>query len=236
MKKQMLCIAIGFTVLMSSVSVAEEHLTIVTDVWPPYVRKEQREVTGISTEVVKKAMAKTNISYELQVLPWARAYDQAKTQPNTLIFTLARTLEREDSFQWIHRIHPPDPTHLYMLKNSSHALYSFTDALHHTVAVLRDSMASQRLQTMGFEVGKNLLEVSSSKQAYILLQNQHVKFFAASQNNATEIEASFTKKQKPIKPALFLMKSDLYIAGSKSLSPEILSTLKKAFSSVVENQ
>src|SRR5690606_13549359 len=77
------------------------QIQVVTEVSPPHQTLEQGKVKGVSTELVQAILNEANIPAEIAIYPWARAYHIAVNQPDTLIYTMARTPEREHKFHWI---------------------------------------------------------------------------------------------------------------------------------------
>lgn len=111
--------AIFAVVCTTSVLLAESvKLQVVTENWRPYNYLENGEIKGTSTEIVKRLLDKAGFPYEIQVLPWARAYLHAQTQENVLIYTIIRIAPREGQFHWIARLGEGGTTSLYKLKGS----------------------------------------------------------------------------------------------------------------------
>lgn len=82
------------------------ELNALTNEWPPYNYQEQGQLKGISTDILRAACQEAALRCNLQLMPWARAYNTALTQPNTLVFTAARRPEREALFSWVGPILP----------------------------------------------------------------------------------------------------------------------------------
>lgn len=79
-----------------------QHLTLTTEEYPPYnMRDAKGQVGGISTAIVKALLAETGLTYELNIYPWARAISMARVQPNTCVYSMSRTPERESLYKWI---------------------------------------------------------------------------------------------------------------------------------------
>ena len=102
------------------------HLTIhgsdkvqfVTEHYPPFqIQSEEGELSGFSVDVVKAMTSVSGLEAQMTVYPWARAYQFALTNENTIIFTISRTPDREDMFIWLGDIyHSVDGLYaLYML-------------------------------------------------------------------------------------------------------------------------
>jgi polar amino acid transport system substrate-binding protein len=77
---------------------------VVTELLPPYNFQEDGAVKGASTAVVRAVLERAGLRYTLEVQPWARALDTALHERNTLIYSIARTEEREKQLVWLGKI------------------------------------------------------------------------------------------------------------------------------------
>lgn len=77
-----------------------------TEEWPPYNFDEDSEVRGIATDILRAACQEAQLDCAIQLVPWARAYALAASQPDTLVYTTARKPEREHLFRWVGPILP----------------------------------------------------------------------------------------------------------------------------------
>jgi len=97
-----------------------ETLPVVTEEFPPYnFTTQDGQRTGACTEIIRLTLAEAGLDPEVQVLPWARAYDTAMNNPGVLIYTILRTKKREDSFYWIGPLVPALAIHFYRLASRS---------------------------------------------------------------------------------------------------------------------
>ena len=77
-------------------------LRVLTEDLPPYqVVKNHQVVAGSAFLQVEAIFKSAGLPCRTEVLPWARAYELARTQPNTLVYSLARLPAREDLFIWL---------------------------------------------------------------------------------------------------------------------------------------
>ena len=84
----------------------KRQLQALTETLPPLNYEQDGRVTGFSSELLDLMAAEAGLVVQKQVLPWGRAYDRA-TQPGpTLLYSLARTPEREALFRWVGPIGP----------------------------------------------------------------------------------------------------------------------------------
>ena len=79
-----------------------QDVRIVTADDPPYVQAENGRLQGgLVVARLYRVLDKLGISRSrIQVLPWSRALQEARTRPGTLIFPIGRTAEREVLFDF----------------------------------------------------------------------------------------------------------------------------------------
>ena len=153
------------TLLMSfgSSAVAQEQIRIVTEELPPYNMTRDGKLTGLSTEVVQAVLKEVGVEANIQSMPWARAYDIALNSENVLIYSIARTTQREHLFKWVGVVAPMD-WYLYARPDSHITLNSLDDARRYQIATVKEDAGEQYLLAKHFSVGKNLQ--SNNKYAY----------------------------------------------------------------------
>jgi len=162
MKKILLTIALVF--FTASLCGAAD-LQVVTEEWKPYNYKENGEVTGMSTEVVKATLEKAGISYKIDVLPWARALKKARNEPNVLIYTIVRNKAREKKFKWIGPLFSTDnegdsTMSLYRLKDRKDIVSKdLKGVIKYKIGVVRGNDLSS-FKKAGLKEGKQLFPVA----------------------------------------------------------------------------
>ena len=146
-----LAVAIVFLVFLLPVSGGwAQELTIVSEDNPPFNYTQDGYFTGSSTEVVREIMRRLNVTSEIQVMTWARAYQLALTSPNVVLFSTARTPERENLFHWVGPIYKVR-FGFYARKGSRIVLTCLADAKKvNAIATYKDDVREQLLKTMGF--------------------------------------------------------------------------------------
>jgi polar amino acid transport system substrate-binding protein len=58
-------------------------------------------ISGDWVSKVRAYLDRTGLTYEIEIVPWNRAYREAMTKDNVLIAHLDRTVSREDNFHWL---------------------------------------------------------------------------------------------------------------------------------------
>lgn len=76
-------------------------LDITTEHNPPFNFREQKRITGISTDILMEMGRRAGIPLNIHLLPWGRAYQSALSTPDTCVYSTVRMPEREASFKWV---------------------------------------------------------------------------------------------------------------------------------------
>lgn len=164
-------------------AVAADTLRIVTEELPPLNMTRNGEITGLSTEVVRAVLKEVGMQAPIQSLPWARAYDLALNSENVLIYSIARTPQREKLFKWVGVIAPSD-WYLYARSDSKIRLNSVDDARSFQTATVNEDVGEQYLLSKGFSIGKNLQSSSKYEIGYEKLKVGRVNFWISDELNA----------------------------------------------------
>jgi len=60
-----------------------------------------KTVMGRTADKIHEMMHRGGIPYQIEMMNWNRAYELARTQPDTCVFSLAYTVERAPYFKWV---------------------------------------------------------------------------------------------------------------------------------------
>jgi polar amino acid transport system substrate-binding protein len=127
-----------------------QELTVISEENPPFNFIKDGVFTGSSTEVVREIMRRLDLPAEIQVLTWARAYQLALTQPNVVLFSTARTQERENRFHWVGPIYKVG-FGFYARRGAGPYLTCLADAKKvAAIATYKDDVREQLLKSRGF--------------------------------------------------------------------------------------
>jgi polar amino acid transport system substrate-binding protein len=152
MKK--LCLPV--VLILITISAFAQEVKIVTENYPPYNYEENGKVKGVSTEIVRAVLKEMGLNIKITVYPWARTYRLALEEPNTLIYSIARTPEREHKFKWVGVIAPADQVLLSLKERTDIKLNNLDDTRKYKIGTVRDDVIEHHLLSNGFKVGKNI--------------------------------------------------------------------------------
>lgn len=168
---------------VAAAALAAGELRVVTEELPPYNMTQGGQVTGMSTEVVQAVMKEAGLQAPIHAMPWARAYDIALNEENVLIYSIARTPQREKLFKWVGVV---APTHWYLYARADRIgpLRQLDDARRYQIATVNEDAGEQYLLGHGFLVGKNLQSSSRYELNYEKLKAGRVDLWIANELNA----------------------------------------------------
>jgi len=144
---------------------------------------EDGRLTGMSTEVVQAVLEEVGVQANIQSMPWARAYDLALNSENVLIYSIARTRQREKSFRCVGVV-APMRWYLYSLPQRNIQLRRLDDARRYQIGTVKQDAGEQHLLARGFAIGKNLQSSNKYAHNYEKLTLGRVDLWIANELNA----------------------------------------------------
>lgn len=221
---------IGF---VSSIGAQQHKLQVLTENFPPYqVVRNGELVSGISTDIVDQMLKMAELESQTIVLPWARAYQRVRKQPNTLIYSMYRTTEREKLFQWIGLLHTVDTQMYISSHNDSVNISSLEDALNYNAVAVRKSATAEYLREIGFIENANLLLVNDYQSVWTMLYRGRAAFTYSEPPNPALLNNTSIRTTDFTPLPFFSAKRDLYVAASLEMDKLIVERLKKALQKV----
>ena len=226
-------IALFLSMLIFSGVAAAQDLSVITAIWAPYDMEENGKLVGIGTEIVQATLEKAGINAEIKIYPFARALKMAENEPNTLLFTVVKSPEREPLFTWIGPIVPPVRIVMHKLKKRTDIVVnSLEDAKKYTIETTRASVGHQYLLKEGFKDGVELDPANSNQQSVKNFFGERVDLEVSA-----ELNFMYEAKQQGFSVddteiAYVLFENEAYMVFSKQTSDDIVEKVKTAFEEV----
>lgn len=180
---------------------------------------ENKKLTGLTVEVVQEIQKRIDNKDRIQVVPWSRGMDKLNKEPNSFLFTMARTADREHLYQWIGPILFIEYG-LYVKADSKIQIKSLDDAKKiGLIGVYRDDIRDQTLSKLGFT---NLDRASSVASSFKKLMIGRIAAYADAKKGVAITANLAGYQEKDVKLAYDLFKNPLYIAVSKNTDAAIV--------------
>ncbi|TIH17338.1 ABC transporter substrate-binding protein [Marinifilum sp. JC120] len=199
---------------------------IITEISHPSTILDNGRITGFGVEIVEAIKKELGCDTPIEVMPWARGYRYLLNQPDVLLFSTARTVEREDMFHWVGPIACYKWV-FYGLKGMTDKVKSIEDAKKVSgIGVYRNDARAQFLKSQGF----TNLEVMDTQEAnFKKLLRGRVELVATSNIGVPGFLDSNEELRKRAVPILIFHNVKLYLALSKKTDPEKVRSWQDAF-------
>ena len=140
-----------FYILFSS-AVSAQTFQLKTENYPPFnLDNSDGEIIGISTDIVEALFKRADVKYELELLPWQRAYRLALEEANHAVFSTTQTTKRQQLFKWVGPI--VDNNWVFLKQAGSNiVLKDLNDAKKYRVGGYRGDATALYLESKGFKI------------------------------------------------------------------------------------
>lgn len=192
-----------------------EPYRIVTEEWAPYNYQQGDQLTGMATDIVRAIMTLTGDGFDITVVPSMRSSLVLMNHPNTIMYSMFRTPEREPLYKWVGPI-AEESIYPYQLAGAATPVNSIEQLRQAPQITTRHAgLIPQVLEAQGFT---NLdKSATSSQQLYRMLLAGRTGLIIGD----TDAGVAYYSAQLGIDPGnlrrvpVALYRSALYIAFSK---------------------
>lgn len=227
-------IAFAHLILLSTATPASEDLKnihVITSIYEPYSYSNNGRAEGIAVDRARQIFSKINFNPTIEVYPWARAYSIASTTPNSLIFSMARTSEREKLFYWIGEILEFD-VHLYKKKsNSKININTIDDLKKYQIGALVNDVKGIYLRKLGIQI----FDLSSEENGMGLVMLGRLDLIPVDSNSLKFRLRKLNLPEDALTPTIHLteISKPLYLAMHKDTPIKIVNVIKRAYDASV---
>lgn len=213
---------------------ATDKVKVVTDEAAPLQYISNGKVSGKTTRVVEAALKLAKIDADIKIYPWARSITIAKNEPNTLIYPLIRSAEREKSFQWIGEILEFKLAFVALKSNTVVQLNDINDVKGLRLAAMRNDYTHNFLVRSGFKENIDFKVFSEFTQLLKLLYADKIDTFIADLDLLKETATNLGYDDAQLIEAHVIpnQQMSVYLAANNQTDPEIVNALKLSLRSV----
>jgi polar amino acid transport system substrate-binding protein len=231
MKKLLALLLLGAVILTACNTAAPAEKTrVLMEDYPPYNYVDaQGKTAGLSTDVVKAIMSKLGTNIPIEVMPWTQAYALTQQDPGVALYSVARTSEREHLFMWVGPIGVYE-NWLYARKGSAVKVNTLDDAKSvKAIAAVKDEAGQQTLSSQGFI---NFVYTGSTADGLKKLMAGEVDLWLGTREGVATVAKEAGVNPDDLEPAVFVHRSDLYIAFNKNTAFATVDAWQKALDSI----
>ncbi len=201
--------------------------------YPPLTyENSEGQATGFVTDIVREINKRMGNREPIMVLDWDMAYEAAVLNPNVVLFSIARTEERDPLFNWVG---PVIQTEAYLYKNaeSNRAVPSIEYAKKvKQIATTSSWWMEQRLRELGFE---NLVSYPNPEECVRKLIEGDVELSIFTDITVKGIVENAGYDMNQLEKALFFEARDVYIAISKGSEEDFIDQFEQTLETLIED-
>lgn len=224
----LLCLWLAFSSPLRAHSDLRQ-LTFYTESYPPAnFQTPQGKLAGYAVDILLEASALVEQPIDMKQIrltPWKQAYHKVVTEPNTMLFSTARTELREPLFQWVG---PIIPLKIIVLarKDADITITQPMDMAKYSIGVISDDIGEQTLLAHGIprEAMREAKDVMTLSEQ---LMKKRIDLIVYSQQVANWWVKSVDVDPSLFEPVYVLKEGDLYYAFHRDTDPQIIANLQR---------
>jgi polar amino acid transport system substrate-binding protein len=219
--------------ISSPLSPLDTPLSIYCEFDPPFQFKDESgRATGYAVDLVREIQKRAGNDDPIQIVPWARGYNEVLKTPYTVLFSMARTAERESLFHWVGPFSEIEYG-FYSLAESPLRIESLDDARSvRAIGVYQNDVRDLYLTANGFT---NLERVNDNVSNMRKLFADRIDLFTGSNLSIQGELDALGKKSSDIKLQYVFLRIGVYAAFSSATPPEVARVWSEAFASMLED-
>lgn len=220
----------GWLFLLYSLShgLNAEPIRVVTEYFAPYQTiNAQGEFAGVSTRLVQQILTKAEQPYQLEYMPWPRAYRLAKDTPNVLIYSLLQTDERFEDFVWLAPLCPLTVSFYRLKSRPDVSPKSVADATRYIVGIEQGQANYALMLRNGFRQDVNLQLVSHANQLPGMTERQRIDLMLMADASIAQLPQPLQQQFESALPVQELQRM-MFLATSRLSDPSFIKQMQQA--------
>ncbi|HEY0063758.1 MAG TPA: ABC transporter substrate-binding protein [Telluria sp.] len=222
-----LCLMLaGLSSLARADAQPRPRLYIVTELGPPAATLENGRLIGFAADKVRLILTRAGIDYEMDVLPWKRAYLLAQTRSDACIFSVSRIPQRDTLFKWVGPTHTTDWT-LYGRAGRNYRVSTLEDVRKYRIGAYFGDVRGETLSAQGYLVDTVHERLANPRK---LLFDRIDLWVSSTQNGGPLIsDNGWTGK---IVPVLTFRQTGLYLACNTEVPDALIARMNMALTAM----
>jgi polar amino acid transport system substrate-binding protein len=213
-----------FVALLLASATQAQTISFTTEEYPPFVFRQDGEIKGATVDQVRRIMGGLG-QYTIEVMPWARAYAQARTTPLSCAFATAHTAERDPIFKWIQPL-LMDRSLLIKHKGTAVKADTLEEARQYSVGTWRDDYTEALLNKLEFpkiDVANNITATLKK------LMNDRIELMPMSELYYDKL----VKDGQPVERVVVLSQQAMGIACQKDFPEDLRQKMQTSLSALI---
>ncbi|HWQ68172.1 MAG TPA: transporter substrate-binding domain-containing protein [Methanospirillum sp.] len=205
-------------------------LTWVTEEYPPFNFHDNGTPSGLMVDLISAITQKAGEEIPREsftFLPWNEAYQKAVTDPNTAIFAIAKSPDREDLFTWVGPVVSYNLS-LYSKRSKNITISSADELGSYRIGTITDDITIDNLVRAGVK-RENIFTNTDPRTLVQDLEDGTIDLFAYGEVAATYYIKNVTGNSAYYKLSGQIGSVPIYIGFSKGTPDAIVKKFRDAF-------
>ena len=210
-----------------------DSITWMSENFPPYNYTDEKGLAaGLSIEIVKGILEQSNSKKtvnDIEILPWARAYQELLNNKNYALFSTIRIPQRESLFKWVGPLRN-SRIFIFSKKHRAIKIRSAEDLKKYTIGAESTDAALQLINNIA--PGLKMELTSNLEEGVKKLNANHIDLLAGDKN---VVEYLITKNKLDLNDyeSVYTLKEISYwIAFNKDTSDELVKLIQTSFDNI----
>ncbi len=205
-----------------------DSYVVFTEELAPVHYTENGKLSGIATEIVQAIFQEAGLRADIRSYPWKRTYQNALQNKDAFIYTINRTPEREELFQWIGPI-LPKRTYLYRLRSREDIEVTETaDLKKYTTVVILGYALTRTLASQGLRTDKELIVTRTKKNQMQVFLKGRADLITGNEYTLARAMQNTGRSLADVVPVLLMSEKGYYLAANRQVNPELVERLRLA--------
>jgi len=209
----------------------------LTEEFAPMNYIRDGELRGISVEllgIIFNRLGVDKSAADIEVMDWPEAYRKTLNEENNVLFTMAKTPEREDLFRWAGPI-MSNKNVLFAKKNSNIEIDSADDLKNYRIGAVKDTASFSLLKEAGYPEEK-ITAADSPESALDMLDSRDIDLWATG-----GIAGAYYFKEKSGKPENYetvyeFEPYEFYYAFNRETPDKIVEAFQRTLENVIADR
>lgn len=146
-----------FLLLFCFFSSYAQNLRFVAEELPPFhFTNEHNQLDGALVELIRAMLSQAGLKGDIELMPFARAYNVTKGTENTFLLSLLKTPARQEIFKWVGQSYKTRAFLVGLKSRQDIKLNTLDNAKAYNVGTIRGYYSETFLKQAGFKEKQNL--------------------------------------------------------------------------------
>lgn len=208
-----------------------ENLLYITEDYAPSNYVEEGELKGVAVELLKTLWEHMGVAEQpIHVYPWARGYQMVLTRPDTVLFAMTRTDERESLFKWVGPIYRGRYS-LISLSGTDFSIPTIEEARGLRIGVIREDLGEKLLEAEGFDAAL-LHRASYIDQLVQMLEAGRLDLICVYEDTIHQFASSAGTPSHRYETKRILTETVMYYAFNRETDDGLVAEFQKALDEI----